>query len=156
MTGAERKLKSVLEWLKTEPAIPNGGQDWPEDKKSGFRHGYQWAQDDLEDIYNAHCPLGQAQPETHPLGSVRFDEATEEQFREFWEAAGFVIGGNYKAMWAEKFLNGFPDEITVFPRGWITLFSGDTGTSLGLSPTFQEALDALNELAATKIMGGWA
>jgi hypothetical protein len=98
-----------------------------------------------------------AQPDPHPLGSVRFDEAREEQFREFWSAAGFLIrGSENESIWADKWVNGFPDELTVFPRGNLTLYAGGTEFFLGRLPTFQEALDALNELAATKIMGGWA
>jgi hypothetical protein len=96
------------------------------------------------------------EPDPHPLGSVRFDEATEEQFAEFWEAAGFVIGGNtHVGIWADKLVNGFPDELTVSKNGAIDMYAGATSIHLGRLPTFQEALDALNELAATKIMGGW-
>jgi hypothetical protein len=99
----------------------------------------------------------ESQPDPHPLGSVRFDEATEEQFREFWEAAGFVIGGSEnEGIWADKLVNGFPDELTVSKNGAIDMYEGATSIYLGRFTTFQEALDALNELAATKIMGGWA
>jgi hypothetical protein len=99
----------------------------------------------------------ESQPDPHPLGSVRFDEATEEQFREFWEAAGFVIGGSEnEGIWANRLVNGFPDELTVLSRGNLTLYSGSVEVFLDRAATFQEALDALNELAATKIMGGWA
>jgi hypothetical protein len=99
----------------------------------------------------------ESQPDPHPLGSVRFGEATEEQFREFWEAAGFVIGGNaHVGIWADKLVNGFPDELTVSKNGAIDMYEGATSIYLGRPATFQEALDALNELAATKIMGGWA
>jgi len=99
---------------------------------------------------------GIAQPDPHPLASMRFDEATPEQFREFWEAAGFAIGAHDKKMWADKPLNGVTDELTVFQGGMITLWSGDSDIHIASPLTFQEALDALNELAATKIMGGWA
>lgn len=96
------------------------------------------------------------EPHPHPLASMRFDEATPEQFREFWEAAGFVIGGNaHVGIWADKLVNGFPDELTVSKNGAIDMYEGATSIYLGRLATFQEALDALNELAATKIMGGW-
>jgi hypothetical protein len=116
----------------------------------GFAEGYGCAQESVLDILDA-------QPDPHPLGSVRFDEATEEQFREFWEAAGFVIGGSEnEGIWADKLVNGFPDELTVSKNGAIDMYEGATSIYLGRLATFQEALDALNELAATKIMGGWA
>jgi hypothetical protein len=155
MTDAER-LAKIREWLNCEvPERQLKGRTKP--FQLGFQCGVDWAKDQVEDIYNAPCPLGQAQPDPHPLGSVRFDEATEEQFREFWGAAGFVIGGSEnEGIWADKLVNGFPDELTVSKNGAIDMYAGGTSISLGRLATFQEALDALNELAATKIMGGWA
>jgi hypothetical protein len=96
----------------------------------------------------------ESQPDPHPLGSVRFDEATEEQFREFWEAAGFVIESDY----AERYLVGDRVNLTIFQYGQAFMCDDcdDIEMLLNYFPTFQEALDALNELAATKIMGGWA
>jgi hypothetical protein len=110
----------------------------------------------IQDILDAAPKISVAQLDPYPLGSVRFDEATEDQFVEFWEAAGFVIGTHAKKMWADRSLNGVTDELTVFQGGMITLWSGDSDIHIASPLTFQEALDALNELAATKIMGGWA
>jgi hypothetical protein len=96
----------------------------------------------------------ESQPDPHPLGSVRFGEATEEQFREFWEAAGFTsVHG-----WFERTVAGAPDDVTIYDDGKASLWGGRSSSEvfLGKFATFQEALDALNELAATKIMGGWA
>jgi hypothetical protein len=155
MTGAER-LAKIREWLNCEvPERQLKGRTKP--FQLGFQCGVDWAKDQVEDIYNAPCPLGQAQPDPHPLGSVRFDEATEEQFVEFWGATGFMPldwegrskplanGGRLKPMLSVEF-------------GGLILYAM-VGGAIPLPvrfATFQEALDALNELAATKIMGGWA
>jgi hypothetical protein len=145
MTDAER-LAKIREWTQGEQSPAPVMTEYLD----GFAEGYGCAQESVLDILDE-------QPDPHPLGSVRFDEATEEQFKEFWEAAGFVIkGSENEGTWADKLVNGFPDELTVFPRGNLTLYAGGTEFFLGRLATFQEALDALNELAATKIMGGWA
>jgi hypothetical protein len=147
MTDAER-LAKIREWA--EGLVGSAGPGPETDYQDCCDRASECAAFEVLQIL-------EAQPDPHPLGSVRFDEATEEQFREFWEAAGFVIGGNaHVGIWADKLVNGFPDELTVSKNGAIDMYEGATSIYLGRLATFQEALDALNELAGTKIMGGWA
>lgn len=77
---------------------------------------------------------------------LRFDQATGEQFFEFWKAQGFKLrnGG------ADKDCRFVGKPIRVHPSGYV-LF-GDEGV---IFPTFGQALDAANQLANTELFGGW-
>lgn len=145
MTDAE-KLAKIREWMGS-PMTEEFLNDHTAPYYLGYRCGHDLAKYEVGNILNA-------QPDPHPLGSVRFDEATEEQFKEFWKAAGFESAQH----WAQKFLAGDERTLAVFKSGRISLCDECSGAEFDLSfeATFQEALDALNELAETKIMGGWA
>ena len=100
----------------------------------------------LEDFpapYNIH---------SHPLYSMQFADATPEQFKEFWEAAGFDYFPK-PCRWI-----GRPTKcgLTVFASvdGRIS-FYGPPAPRVSFT-TFGEAHSAIEELAATKIFGGWA
>lgn len=149
MTDAER-LAKIREWVTGELRSPHIATPYD----TGVIHGYGSAQESVLDILDA-------QPDPHPLGSVRFDEATEEQFVEFWGAAGF---GANKWFWEGhlKQLRSSSDigkGLLVEPNGLLSYATERMTIALPQHysfATFQEALDALNELAGTKIMGGWA
>ena len=102
----------------------------------------------------------EAQPDPHPLGSVPCMQATDDEWREFWEAHGFICldwegwvkplkkpSGVDRYLGIERRMDG------VTYRFW----ARREGAPLPGNPaTLGEALDAVNELSATKIMGGWA
>ena len=95
------------------------------------------------------------------LANVRFDEATDEQFRDFWSEAGFALISGPKMRGATREAK-YSGEISV------RMFLGDSGyISIGtngdmdfefseIMDTFGEALDHMNALAAVPLFGGWA
>jgi hypothetical protein len=141
MTDAER-LAKIREWTQGEQSPAPVMTEYLD----GFAGGYESAQESVLGILDA-------QPDPHPLGSVRFDEATEEQFKEFWEAAGFTsVEG-----WFERTVAGAPDDLTVYDDGKVSLWGGSAGIDevfLGRFSTFQEAQEFLDKMA--ELLGGWA
>jgi hypothetical protein len=105
---------------------------------------------------------GIAQPYPHPLGSVRFDEATEEDMRRYWEPLGFEPFGpgakDEPACWFQVFRqlkNG--RGIGVQNNGELLYTYWELEYPLGPVPpvtTFQEAKEFLDKMA--ELLGGWA
>jgi hypothetical protein len=89
------------------------------------------------------------------MRNLTFHEATLEQFKEFWERAGWVIYPHSElSCYAKKLcLTGLI--ISVTPRGNLRIHCLDD-VIVATPATFGEALDAANELAGTKVFGGWA
>jgi hypothetical protein len=150
MTDAGR-WNALKRWAQLELA----GCVIENDADRGHAHAFK---DVLTAIKTLEAQPDDAQPDPHPLGSVRFDEATPEQFRDFWGTAGFATADqDFSSVWRRQRSTGSGQKVYIYEDG--VILWGDNWlnpVSKPMFPTFQEALDALNELAATKIMGGWA
>ena len=103
------------------------------------------------------------------MTDLRFDQATAEEFRAFWEGQGFEVN-----VWSCR--DGDPDCIDVTRTTksedclWLSYHGGqvlpsvypaddgpDSAVAFGTPiTTFGEALEILNEIAATRAFGGWA
>ena len=83
------------------------------------------------------------------MRNLKFTDATPEQFKEFWEGEGWEV------IWPMPYGKALRKTKTGFFLSIV--FEISIGTSqVPLPETFGEAADALNELANTRIMGGWA
>lgn len=100
------------------------------------------------------------------LAEVRFDEATPEQFREFWEGQGWMVDISAKECQARK-ESLFGIAVYVVRYGSLSvpdIYLGYAGDSRGrelefpypLIATFGEALRLANNLAQAELFGGWA
>lgn len=134
-------------------------REWAQGKQSpapiytefldGFAEGYRSAQEYVLEIL-------EAQPDPHPLASVRFGSSLD-QFKKYWEAQGFeVVGG-----WARRFVSDGENGLVVYHDGdlYVHYRVRDLEDGQSLCPFIPRPStygDALNELTSTKIMGGWA
>ena len=90
------------------------------------------------------------------LADVRFDEATPDQFRKFWEEQGWAVvkvGATRKLhadLWVDvSFLASRDRRLSIgFHNCWLTLPHP--------LATFGEALRLANNLAQAELFGGWA
>ena len=95
------------------------------------------------------------------LGQTRFDEATPDQFCEFWEGQGWkVVDCSDIERVAERvFSAGFRVNIYSLLSHAGDLSIGKKNRWLRLSEsiaTFDEALRLANNLAQAELFGGWA
>lgn len=94
------------------------------------------------------------------LSQLSFADATLEQFEEFWESEGWSVHIDCPGIEPGEVLMTHAVRVTVNEHGFSILLNGEVemGEECALTKftTFTEAVSALNELAATKIMGGWA
>ena len=108
------------------------------------------------------------------MRNLKFTDATPEQFKEFWEGEGWEVSWVGTTPIATKMTvgPGSEREMSVRRTGEACLLLAeqvailhndgaeptfeDAEVSLEVWETFGEAADALNELANTRIMGGWA
>ena len=88
------------------------------------------------------------------LRDIKFADATPEQFREFWEGEGWIVASSNGTFptFACKYVRLGSYRVEIREHGLVYFNESFTSTFT----TFGEALDAMNELANTKIMGGWA
>ena len=98
------------------------------------------------------------------LAGTRFDEATPDQFREFWEGQGWRVERRSFAsdtLMASR-ITAIDNTVYVWPDGKLSLadpgeFAGYPGSFLMVFPaTFGEALRLANNLAQAELFGGWA
>ena len=89
------------------------------------------------------------------LRDIKFSEATPEQFREFWEGEGWRLSIGQVGGHAVRATND-DYEIYVYTYGSFSLDweMHETWPKIQCA-TFGEAIDAANELANTRICGGW-
>jgi hypothetical protein len=97
---------------------------------------------------------------SHPLFNKRFDEATPDEFKKFWEAAGWIKQFSNQ-LTRNQFTVNWAERTTI--KGWaMTIDSGglfEIGEDPDMTPrffVFGEAYDAIEELVSTRIFGGWA
>jgi hypothetical protein len=110
----------------------------------------------IQDILDAAPKISIPQPDPHPLGSVRFDEARAKQdkhkdFLEFFGAHGFEFEMDRSFYIAGKKAKRASLEFGVDVFGSVMV-----GAIRVKAETFGEALRLLNEVAGTEMMGGWA
>jgi hypothetical protein len=98
---------------------------------------------------------------------LRFDQATADEFRAFWEAQGWtVLDAEAEEISARRVTESHDSahitlcfDAGVDAFGWIGIGECDdhAKTCCNSRPsTFGEALEILNELANTRAFGGWA
>ena len=93
---------------------------------------------------------------------TRFDEATPDQFREFWEAQGWRVGTGTKTRAAVRSTRRGPYIcIRAYSHGQGLIKAGlnETDTEIEFDEfitTFGEALRLANNLAQAELFGGWA
>jgi len=99
---------------------------------------------------------------------LTFAKATAEEFRAFWESQGFEVGQDavmqYVSRMAENYMWVALTHWIRHRRVEVNLLDcpyGEPGNCMDLAEfpiqtTFGEALEILNELAATRAFGGWA
>ena len=93
---------------------------------------------------------------------TRFDEASDAQFREFWEAQGWKVDVIQKPNLATRKPNRGPCIcVQSYWRedGYISLAFNPGDTEIEFSEimdTFGEALRYANNLAQAELFGGWA
>lgn len=94
---------------------------------------------------------------------LKFTDATPEQFKEFWEGERWQLipqGHGYSPCAIKNLKTQFHGSVSsslyVWGLGVIGLKTFGGSMAIRQVNTFGEALDALNELANTRIMGGWA
>lgn len=87
------------------------------------------------------------------MTDLRFDQATADEFRAFWEAQGFAV-------WPYSVTRNTAKGIEVWGTfTYMECFLDSHEVRVGFDPettTFGEALEILNELANTRAFGGWA
>lgn len=94
---------------------------------------------------NCQCPKCMVQP--NDPRNLKFSEATQEQLDAFWRGEGWTKEqGIY-----ERETVALVD-IGIWDDGDLEIANEIIGVTF---TTFGEALDAANELAATKVFGGW-
>lgn len=96
---------------------------------------------------------------------LRFDQATADEFRTFWEGQGWTVATDQYHWSAARDTNLGPflcaevhHKMGVSFYALAGLGCGDPGLQVrrGGITTFGEALEILNELANTRAFGGWA
>ncbi|MFN3962519.1 MAG: hypothetical protein ACK4NQ_06040 [Fimbriimonadaceae bacterium] len=102
------------------------------------------------------------------MTDLRFDQATADEFRAFWESQGFEVKQDAAMQCvSRKTANYMWLALTHWLRSGLVGVDlldcpyGEPGNCMDLTElteatTFGEALEILNELAATRAFGGWA
>lgn len=99
---------------------------------------------------------------------MRFDQATAEDFRAYWEGQGWTVKqdavmqcahrntANYFCIALVHWFRSGRKEVSLLDGPWGEPVNCMDLAELPAVTTFDQALDILNELANTRAFGGWA